>query len=643
MEIENLVAIEPVARGVDLNLDLRAVSRPQLPRVFERRDRIAFAEMHQHRATRPLGNVGTDLGGVVADRASDIVKLGGGAPRHCPAPAVSERRDLSAAADVLLRRSDVGEDVVPWYPAAQVAPDRRIVFRVAELDARADAIEQRRRHDMISACRETVADAADVRGDAVDLLQQHEPAARWPIRPRLVGGQAMPVAREQRNCCTRHAVIRMPRTGLASASPLSYGYGKIPPIFENMLTSGNSECDGFGSDILAEKGRARRRTPDREPCARRAARHSPARTDLALKMENAAFPLTSSLPVAIVGAGPVGLTTALALAYHRIPFVLFEANADLSTETKAGTTLTRTLEIWQRFGAASKVLTRAMRVDEIGDIERASNRSRDSVKLHFLRDETRFPFVINLPQHEMEPALRDCLKESKYGAIQYRHRLTSFTQAPDKVSLEFETPEGKKSIDACYLLACDGGRSTVRDQLGVTVEGRSLPERYSLVDLKVDLDVENPRDYPYLAYFSDAKEWMILVRQPDCWRFLYPVDEGQKEYTIDELREKAVHFIGDVSNVEVLGTNLFKIHHRVAGKWRHGRVLLLGDAAHLITPMWALGLNTGILDANSVAWRMAWVLRGWADDGLFDGYECERSRSPNAAPAKWPRRRGHIC
>ncbi len=341
-------------------------------------------------------------------------------------------------------------------------------------------------------------------------------------------------------------------------------------------------------------------------------------------MENAAFPLTSSLPVAIVGAGPVGLTTALALAYHRIPFVLFEANADLSTETKAGTTLTRTLEIWQRFGAASKVLTRAMRVDEIGDIERATNRSRDSVKLHLLRDETRFPFVINLPQHEMEPALRDCLKESKYGAIRYRHRLTSFTQTPDKVSLEFETPDGKQTIDACYLLACDGGRSTVRDQLGVTVEGRSLPERYSLVDLKVDLDVENPRDYPYLAYFSDAKEWMILVRQPDCWRFLYPVDEGQKEYTIDELREKAVHFIGDVSNVEVLGTNLFKIHHRVAGKWRHGRVLLLGDAAHLITPMWALGLNTGILDANSVAWRMAWVLRGWADDGLFDGYESEQ-------------------
>lgn len=355
-------------------------------------------------------------------------------------------------------------------------------------------------------------------------------------------------------------------------------------------------------------------------------------------MENGTFPLVTKLPVAIVGAGPVGLTTALALAYHKIPFIVFEADASLSTETKAGTTLTRTLEIWQRFGAAGEILKKAMRVDEIGDIERNTNRIRNTVKLHLLKDETRFPFVINLPQYDMEPALQNCLLGSQYGKVLFCHRLTSFTQHPDGVSLNIETPGGEETFEACYLLACDGGRSTVRDQLGVAVEGCSLPERFSLVDLKVDLDVENPRDFPYLAYFSDAKEWMILVRQPECWRFLYPVFEDRKEYTIDELREKAIHFIGDVKNVEVLGTNLFNIHHRVASKWRHGRVLLVGDAAHLITPMWALGLNTGILDANSVAWRVAWVLRGWANDTLFDAYEREQKPVAEQGSAKWPKR-----
>ncbi|MBI3436064.1 MAG: FAD-dependent monooxygenase [Proteobacteria bacterium] len=341
-------------------------------------------------------------------------------------------------------------------------------------------------------------------------------------------------------------------------------------------------------------------------------------------MDSGVFPSITGLPVAIVGAGPVGLTTALALAYYQIPFILFEADAALSTETKAGTTLTRTLEIWQRFGAASEILKKAVRVDEIGEIERATNRKRNAVKLYLLHDETRFPFVINLPQHDMEPALGACLAAADFGKILYQHRLISFTQLSDRVKLDIETPDGRRAFEACYLLACDGGRSTVREQLGVPVEGRSLPERFSLVDLKVDLDIENPRDYPYLAYFSDAREWMILVRQPECWRFLYPVFEGQREYTIGELRAKAVHFIGDVKNVEVLGANLFKIHHRVASKWRHGRVILMGDAAHLITPMWALGLNTGILDANSLAWRLAWVIRGWAGDTLLDSYEREQ-------------------
>lgn len=335
-------------------------------------------------------------------------------------------------------------------------------------------------------------------------------------------------------------------------------------------------------------------------------------------------PLSSTLPVAIVGAGPVGLTTALGLAFHNIPFVLFEANADVSRETKAGTTLTRTLEIWQRFGAASKILAKALRVDEIGDIDRATNQSRRSVQLDLLRDETRFPFVVNLPQHDMEPVLRDCVMDADSGSCLFGHRLTDFVQRDDRVELHLETAAGSKRFEASYLLACDGGRSTVREKLGVTVTGQSFPERYSLVDLKVDLDIENPRDFPYLAYFSDAKEWMILVRQPQCWRFLYPLAQGQKDYSIEDLRDKAVHFIGQVSNVEVLGCNIYNIHHRVAERWRDRRVVLLGDAAHLITPMWALGLNTGILDANSISWRMAWILRGWADASLLDSYESEQ-------------------
>jgi 3-(3-hydroxy-phenyl)propionate hydroxylase len=214
-----------------------------------------------------------------------------------------------------------------------------------------------------------------------------------------------------------------------------------------------------------------------------------------------------TLPVAIVGAGPIGLTTALGLKHYGIPFVLFEDEDRLSTETKAGTTLSRSLEIWRRFGVAPAVLTGSMRVDEIGDVDRATGAPRRTVHLSALGRETRFPFVVNLPQQMMEPVLAEPVREHLHLA----HRLTRFEQAADRVVLRFATPHGEKTVEACYLLGCDGGRSTVREQLGIRVEGQSLPVKYSLIDLEIDLDRENPRDYPYLAYFSDAREWMICA------------------------------------------------------------------------------------------------------------------------------------
>jgi 3-(3-hydroxy-phenyl)propionate hydroxylase len=334
-------------------------------------------------------------------------------------------------------------------------------------------------------------------------------------------------------------------------------------------------------------------------------------------------------PIIVVGAGPVGLTTALGLDFYRLPFLLFEDDAELSRDTKAGTILTRTLEAFRRYRVADEVLAKALRVDEIGDVERVTNTARPSVQTALLSDDTRYPFVINMPQHHLEPILRAAIDARRPGALHLQHRLTAFRQLPDGVVARFETPEGPREVEGSYLLACDGGRSTVRAQLGVTVEGESSDVRCLLVDVKVDLDVANPRDYPYLAYFADPQEWMILVRQPHCWRFLYPLGPGVPEPTTAEFRAKVIRFIGSVDEMEILNTIVYRIHHRIANEWRRDRVFLMGDAAHLITPMWALGLNTGILDAISLPWRLAWVARGWAGDVLLDGYA--REQRPVAA------------
>jgi 3-(3-hydroxy-phenyl)propionate hydroxylase len=330
------------------------------------------------------------------------------------------------------------------------------------------------------------------------------------------------------------------------------------------------------------------------------------------------------LPVAIVGAGPIGLTTALGLAHYGVPFVLLEEDAVLSLDTKAGTTLTRTLEIWNRYGCVDEILAAALRIDEIGDIDRATNTPRASVQLAELVNDTQFPFVINLPQHHMEPILAAALERSG-NSIETSHRLESFEVRDDRVVLFVETPDGRQEIEASHLLACDGGRSKVRDALGATVSGETLPERYMLIDVVVDLDVANARDYPYLAYFADRSEWMVLIRQPDCWRFLFPLAQGQETPGAEDLLVKVKQFIGEVDRIDLRGSVVYNVHHRVADHWASERkVFLMGDAAHLITPMWALGLNTGALDASNLPWRLAWVLRGWAEPELLDGYEQEQ-------------------
>src|SRR5215475_9111962 len=131
-------------------------------------------------------------------------------------------------------------------------------------------------------------------------------------------------------------------------------------------------------------------------------------------------------PIIVVGAGPVGLTAALGLHFYGLPFLLFEDDAELSTDTKAGTVLTRTIEAFRRYGVADQVLAKALRIDEIGDIERSTNTARPSVRTDLLNDDTRYPFVINMPQHHLEPILHRALEERHPGAAHLQHRLTTF-------------------------------------------------------------------------------------------------------------------------------------------------------------------------------------------------------------------------
>ena len=136
---------------------------------------------------------------------------------------------------------------------------------------------------------------------------------------------------------------------------------------------------------------------------------------------------------------------------------------------------------------------------------------------------------------------------------------------------------------------------------------------------------------------------MILVRHPHCWRFLFPLPPDQQEPSAEELRDKVLLFIGEAKDVRVLGKVIYQVHHRVANEWRHDRVFLMGDAAHLITPMWALGINTGLLDCSNLCWRLAWYLRGWADESVLDAYEREQKPVALLGAGEMAEARAALC
>jgi len=162
---------------------------------------------------------------------------------------------------------------------------------------------------------------------------------------------------------------------------------------------------------------------------------------------------TSHAPVAVIGGGPIGLITALGLVAHGVPTVVFEADAELSTDTKAGTVLTRTLEVLDRYGAVEPVLEASLRIDEIGELDRATGQSTGSVLTSALIEETRFPFVINIPQHELEPVLADELERRAPGTLRLRHRLEDFTEHAGGVTLHLSTPDGPVTLEASRVAA----------------------------------------------------------------------------------------------------------------------------------------------------------------------------------------------
>jgi 3-(3-hydroxy-phenyl)propionate hydroxylase len=320
--------------------------------------------------------------------------------------------------------------------------------------------------------------------------------------------------------------------------------------------------------------------------------------------------------VLVVGAGPVGLATALSLAHQGVSVKVIEAAPRLTEDHRAGSFHPPTLEMLAPFGVTEAMHRIGIKVPRWQIRDR-----REGVivewDLGLVADETPFPYRFHLEQYKLTPILLEKLKAFPHASVHFGEEFEDAIQDGQTV-----TVNGKYKTS--WLVGCDGGRSAVRKLIGTEFEGFTWPERFIVIGTLADFA---PHGFTSNAYVADPREWAAVFHMPGLWRLAFPVHEEEDEAEV--LMEAAVEarmqrFVARPGRYEVPHKGIYRVHQRVAKRWRAGRILLAGDAAHLNNPLGALGLNGGLHDAILLGEYLGKVCRGEADEGLLDRYVRQR-------------------
>ncbi len=332
-------------------------------------------------------------------------------------------------------------------------------------------------------------------------------------------------------------------------------------------------------------------------------------------------------PVAIVGAGPVGLTLAVGLARHGIGCVVLDSRGSVSFGSRAACISRRSIEIWERWGVAARPLEKGLAWTG----GRSFWRGHHVLSFAMPHDaDQKHPPMINLQQCFAEQLLVEALAEMPEVEIRWHSRITALEQNGTGVRLGIETPQGGYALEADYSVACDGARSFLRDALGLRLEGTSYEGRYLIADIRLRSDHPTERR----AWFDPASNpgsTVLMHRQPeDIWRVDYQLrddEDPEAEQQEDRVRARIdahLAMIGERPDYDLIWISLYKAHCLTLPRYRHGRVLFAGDAAHLVPIFGVRGLNSGLDDAGNLAWKLAAVLAGQGGDKLLDSYSEER-------------------
>jgi 3-(3-hydroxy-phenyl)propionate hydroxylase len=316
-------------------------------------------------------------------------------------------------------------------------------------------------------------------------------------------------------------------------------------------------------------------------------------------------------PIIISGAGPVGLTVADILSQQGIPVIVLEKNEGPSKEWRASTFHAGTLELLESTGLADELIEQGMPVDLVQYRDREKGVFAE-FDFNLLKDETKYPFRLQCPQSTYVKVVYERLKKRSNVEVRFNTEVVDFKQDENIVNVTIQTPNGTEQLRSEYFLGADGAKSTIRKNLGFSFDGYTYEERFLLVGTTSNFTDYIP-DIANVNYISDPDEFLFILRVPEAWRLLYPI----KPNTPDEVALDPVNIQRSLQSIlkteddfPIVERMIYRVHQRVSNQFYNGRVILLGDAAHVNSPMGGLGLNSGIHDAVDLSRRLIRILNG---------------------------------
>ncbi|PID65660.1 MAG: FAD-dependent oxidoreductase [Gammaproteobacteria bacterium] len=328
--------------------------------------------------------------------------------------------------------------------------------------------------------------------------------------------------------------------------------------------------------------------------------------------------------IAIIGAGPVGLTAALDCAKRGMACVVFDDNNTVSVGSRALCYAKRALEIWQRLGVAQPILDKGVNW-QVG-----KNFFGQTLAYQFdllPEDGHQMPAMVNLQQYYLEEYLVNACQAEPLVDLRWKHRVEDLQQHDKGVTLTVTTPDGTFATHADWVIACDGAGSSMRDKVGAQFSGQVFDDQFLIADVVMKNDFPKERWFWFDPPFHRNQSVLLHREADDVWRIDFQLgnaadaDYWKRPENVTPLLKQ---MLGDKVEFELEWVSVYRFACRRMENFRHDRVIFAGDAAHQVSPFGARGANSGVQDTDNLIWKLQLVIQGLAPPSLLDSYAFER-------------------